>query len=94
MTRYGLAQKVVNMTYKYLYVFSDYINKDIDFTRCDCPLDSVILKKLPSINCVWSKITEDEYIYCQQLISDYLHKENIDIELTLIGNLAFDFLNW
>lgn len=96
VTAYGLAQKLVNMTYKYLYIFSAYIDKNIDFSNCDCPLDSIILGKLQYNGHVWSKITKDEYIYCQQMITDCLQQENLDLddELAIIGNLAFDFLNW
>ena len=46
VTSFGLAQKIVNMTYKYFYVFKDYLNKNIDFSKCDCPLDSIILEKI------------------------------------------------
>lgn len=93
-TRYGLSQKVLNMTYKYLYVFSDYTNKEIDFSDCDCPLDSVILKKLKLTNYVWSKLTESEYEICQNIIADKIKNQSLDNELMQIGNLAFDFLNW
>ena len=47
VSRYGLCQKLVNMTFKYLYVFRDYTHlEDLDFSKCDCPLDSFILKKI------------------------------------------------
>lgn len=48
VTGFGLAQKLINMTFKYLYVFSDliFIDKPIpNFSSCDCPLDSIIIKK-------------------------------------------------
>ena len=48
VTGFGLAQKLINMTFKYLYVFSDliFVDKAIpDFSSCDCPLDSIIIKK-------------------------------------------------
>lgn len=94
VTRYGLTQKLVNMTYKYLYVFSEYTRKDIDFSDCDCPLDSVILKKLKFKGHVWSKMTKAEYEQCQQMIADNLKEKDLDTEIMLIGNLAFDFQNW
>ena len=94
VTRYGLAQKFVNMTFKLMYVFSDYVGKDIDFSKCDCPLDSIILNKLPKIDHTWSKITKDEYIYCQNEIAKKLKNENLDQELNSLGNLAYDFRNW
>ena len=49
-TRYGLGQKVVNMTFKYFYIAQDFLNVKINFSNCDCPLDSVILKDLGIIN--------------------------------------------
>ena len=60
VTEFGLAQKLINMTFKYLYVFSDliFVDKAIpDFSLCDCPLDSIIIKKAHITDCVWSKLT-------------------------------------
>ena len=64
VTGFGLAQKLINMTFKYLYVFSDliFIDKPIpNFSSCDCPLDSIIIKKAHINDCVWSKLTEQQY---------------------------------
>ena len=94
VTRYGLAQKFVNMTFKLLYVFSDYTGKNIDFSKCDCPLDSIILNKLPKIDHTWSKITKEEYDRCQKAITKKLKNKNLDQELKSLGKLAYDFLNW
>lgn len=86
VTRYGLAQKFVNMTFKYFYVFKDYIKKEIDFSVCDCPLDSVILKKIPELkNYTWSKLTKDEYEYCQQIITGCMQEENYK-DFRLLGS--------
>ncbi len=93
VTRYGLTQKLVNMTFKYLYVFSDYTGKKIDFSACDCPLDSVILNRISS-DYVWSKLSKEEYDECQKNISEELKAQSLDRELSQIGNLAFDFKNW
>ncbi len=95
VTRYGLAQKCVNMTYKYLYVFSNYIRRKIDFSKCDCPLDSVILEELQlDKKYSWSKVNKEEYMICQQLIKEKLEEEEDIGELRNIGNLAYDFLKW
>ena len=94
VTSYGLAQKLVNMTFKYLYIFEDHIDLTIDFSVCDCPLDSVILGKLPRSEHPWSKITKDEYAKTQGDISAQLKAQSLDEELQKIGNLAYDFLNW
>lgn len=98
VTGYGLAQKLINMTFKYLYVFSDFIfiNKPIpDFSSCDCPLDSIILNGIQYNKTVWSKFTNADYIECQNKISDLLKKSmTLDDELKSLGNMAYDFLNW
>lgn len=94
-TKYGLSQKLVNMTYKYFYIFKYYINKDIDFSNCDCPLDSVILgEKLELKGYTWSKLTKEDYEYCQQLIAERLQEEKLDTELKSLGNLAYDLSEW
>ena len=96
-TGFGLAQKLINMTFKYLYVFSDliFIDKPIpDFSSCDCPLDSIILNVIPYNKTVWSKFTKDDYIKCQNKISDLLKSMTLDDELKSLGNMAYDFLNW
>ena len=97
VTGFGLAQKLINMTFKYLYVFSDliFIDKPIpDFSSCDCPLDSIILNGIPYNKTVWSKFTKDDYIKCQNKISDLLKSMTLDDELKSLGNMAYDFLNW
>ena len=94
VTTYGLAQKIVNMSFKYFYVFNSHIaeNIKIEYANCDCPLDSIILGKAEIDNCIWSKLTEEEYIYCQNKISGLLDARNERSQN--IGNLEFDFLNW
>lgn len=104
VTRFGLSQKLVNMSFKYFFIFSDYIVNDnikIDFSKCDCPLDSIILnsvsvKKFNHLekNILWSKITKKDYISTQQTISELLKQYQLNDELKSIGNLAYDFLNW
>ena len=97
VTGYGLAQKLVNMCFKYLYIFSDYIFQDgaiPDFSNCDCPLDSIILGRASIKDCVWSKLTANRYAQCQEIVSSILKTENLDAELKKLGNLAFDFLYW
>lgn len=97
VTGYGLAQKLINMTFKYLYVFSELIFRDCpapDFSLCDCPLDSVILNKASIKECVWSKLTSQEYQMCQDKIACILNEQSLDEELSKLGNLAFDFINW
>ena len=97
VTGFGLAQKLINMTFKYLYVFSDliFVDKAIpDFSLCDCPLDSIIIKKAHIKDCVWSKLTEQQYLECQAKITELLNANSLDLELSKLGNLAYDFINW
>ena len=91
VTGFGLAQKLINMTFKYLYVFSDliFVDKPIpDFSSCDCPLDSIIIKKAHIKDCVWSKLTEQQYLECQAKITELLNANSLDLELSKLGNLA------
>ena len=92
-TRFGLAQKLVNMTFKYLFVFSDYTELDIDFKNCDCPLDSVILKQLNYSENVWTKLNKTQYENIQNKISKLLETNTLKVSYE-IGNLAYDFLYW
>ncbi len=94
VTRFGLSQKFVNMSFKNFYVCSDYINKNINFSLCDCPLDSIILGKLPQTGTVWSKLTKGTYELCQNRIASILASFTLNDELLELGNMAFDFLNW
>lgn len=97
VTGFGLAQKLINMTFKYLYVFSDliFVDKAIpDFSSCDCPLDSIIIKKAHIKDCVWSKLTEQLYLECQAKITELLNAISLDLELSKLGNLAYDFIKW
>lgn len=94
VTRYGLCQKLVNMTFKYFFIFSDYTKLNIDFSKCDCPLDSVILDKINYRKTVWSKLYKKQYIECQNQINNELSKICLNNELKDLGNLAYDFINW
>ena len=91
-TRYGLAQKLVNMTFKYLYVFKDEIKQDINFSNCDCPLDSIIISKLNlTTNYVWSKLNQTQYWELQEKINDIVKSQP---EYKNLGRLLYDFQNW
>lgn len=96
---YGLAQKSVNMAFKYLYVFKRYIDKKMDFRNCDCPLDSVILGKIGEKDVLWSQINPNDYVNIQEKIKsrllDEIKRDQEYKELYgEIGNLLFDFINW
>ena len=65
-----------------------------DFSLCDCPLDSIIINKAHIKDCVWSKLTEQQYLECQAKITELLNANSLDLELSKLGNLAYDFINW
>lgn len=92
VTRFGLAQKLVNMTFKYLYIFSDEIDQTINFSNCDCPLDSIIIETL-NLNetYTWSKLTKEEYLFLQTFINNVVEDKDKYNEL---GRLLYDFKYW
>lgn len=89
---FGLAQKLINMTFKYLYIYKEYINMNIDFSKCECPIDSVVLKRLGSDK-NWTRITYDEYEEIRSCIQEKLKKDENSELKEEIGELAFDN-NW
>jgi hypothetical protein len=92
-TRLGLSQKIINMTYKYLYCINEFIKElNIDYSLCDCPIDSIVLKRL-NINSCWTKLEMKEYSKIQEEITLLLkidHKEDYEV----LGNLLLDFIVW
>ena len=96
VTTYGLAQKFVNMMFKYMYVFKGEIQSVTDF-ECDCPIDSIILKSIKDTEHKWSRLTEEDYNTIQETIKLKLKnvKKSVEKELILeIGNMAYDFFMW
>ena len=84
---FGKGQKIVNMTFKYLYCFDDN-NKD-SFVFCHMPLDKYTLdwffeKVCPEEKChriAWSNLdygtvqTKGSYCWIQTKIKEYLEKQ-------------------
>lgn len=86
---YGQAQKVINMTFKYLYCLDDkkQYKEDI-FDKCHMPLDSFtlawykrnILKKTDAKDYQiksedsWSKLEKEKYTHIQELIKNRVEK--------------------
>lgn len=94
ITRLGISQKLINMTFKYFYCFNEYLSElKIDYSKCECPIDSIILSSLGSKNS-WSKLSIEEYENIQKQITDILLKKELSVELRNIGNMAYDFLIW
>ena len=78
---YGKAQKIVNVAFKYLYLFCDIVpGNPGHFTFCHFAIDSITLawyKNHIDSNCAvgnWSDMTYDEYIEIQKNIRAYISK--------------------
>ena len=80
--KYGKAQKIVNIAFKYLYLFCDiFPGNPGHFTFCHFAIDNYTLKwynglpgypKCSARN--WSDMTYDEYIEIQKNIRAYISK--------------------
>ena len=80
------------MTFKYLYIYSEEINQTIDFSLCDCPLDSFIIKTLNlDTSYTWSKLTSQEYTDLQKIIDNNVKEKE---EYIYLGRLLYDFKYW
>ena len=83
-SKFGLAQKFVNMFFKNLYCYDDAKNKESKFEECHLPLDKYTIqwirslgnkeinKGLSSINNVWSNISEELYNMIQEEVKKSL----------------------
>ncbi len=84
--KYGKAQKIVNITFKYLYLFCDIVlGNPGHFTFCHFAIDNYTLKwynglpgypKCSARN--WSDMTYGEYIDIQKNIRAYISKNMPD----------------
>lgn len=83
--RYGIAQKFTNMSFKYLYCYSNAVDFENKFQECHMPLDKYTIKwvkslkdkninqKLESINNAWANIDVVLYNDIQNLITNTLN---------------------
>ena len=78
---YGKAQKIINMTFKYLFCFDDAMNYTAVFDQCHMPIDSYILKwyekeviKGKSGISSWSDMTDTQYFDLQSEIKKHISK--------------------
>ena len=108
--RYGVWQKLINMTFKYLYCVKDIFPEFYDiWEMCHCPIDTVIAKqihsKLSEMNVKQSelilseKISKSDSIFNWNYISkqDYFKlQEQVAFicEAEDIYPVEFDFLYW
>lgn len=85
---FGAIQKLVNMTLKYLIILNEYTDFkiNIDLTKCDCPLDSKILKEIGRNDLKWTSINHKDYDDVQKCISEQVSDGE--------GNIEFDFKVW
>lgn len=93
--RYGVWQKFINMSFKYIYCINDKLNKPItlDFKNCHIPLDDNTLlwcnsKGITGIT-AWNSVTQNEYIR----IRDGVHNE-IENNSNVDNALQLEFLVW
>lgn len=101
---FGKAQKIVNMTFKYLYCFKDSGEKEDWFKFCHMPIDSYALnwyRKLPGSkgtipsNMAWSNLDEEKYDEIQNRIIQYLKDGNVYNSCILPKiPLQADFIIW
>lgn len=89
---YGQAQKWINMTIKYLYLFGGYTFDSV-FDDLHIPIDNYIFDavekelKIDRPTDAWSKLDKKEYLKYQEDIREELRKKNI-------SPLIWEFENW
>lgn len=103
---YGNAQKLINMTFKYLACFKDYSEFSELFEYCHTPIDSIILKNyfLIGVNNISARskkylFNNNEYCWTKlnkdaykSLVRDYRNRiKEINQDCSA---LLFDFYNW
>ena len=75
----GQAQKIINMSFKYLFCCADIRNsKQSHFTWCHMPLDSVTLEWLGLNGLVWNSINDSEiYSMITNFARNKAHNSNL-----------------
>lgn len=104
----GVIQKVVNIFFKHLYTFADDLGlSDNDFSECDCPLDTYILKKIyadcNAKNIPQSLITKSGKIKVGNTVVTWSQLDDFGVyeeiqgyvdKLKTDSRLGYDFDNW
>lgn len=88
--RYGVWQKFINMSFKYMYCINDKLENPIklDFKECHIPLDDNTLlwcrnRGITDIT-AWNKVTQKEYILIKDgILREIKSNSNIDSALQL-----------
>ena len=103
---YGNAQKLINMTFKYIACFKDYSEFSELFNYCHTPIDSIILENYSviGVNCINrnnNKLSFDNKEYCWTKLDKQAYKfllknyrDKIKEENEKCSALLFDFYNW
>lgn len=79
--KYGKAQKIINMTFKYLFCFNDAQEFADKFKPCHMPIDSYIINWYndyndEKCNTTWSNLSKTEYKKLQTNIKNLLGEHN------------------
>ena len=95
---YGVAQKIVNLTFKYLFCNKILREQHRDkFKECHMVLDSFILSWYkendlkPKITKSWSNLKKEEYEQIQKAISKHVETKTINDKLC---PLEYEFILW
>ena len=92
---FGVFQKFINMSMKYLFCVNDKLELKIDFMQCDVPIDSFILdwcrqvlndgEKIKDV--VWNNLNINDYTSIQKMIRDFAENK-------YISPLELEFYIW
>lgn len=98
---FGKAQKIVNMTFKYLMLFDNAQDYEDVFSKCHMPIDSYIIDYFNTVDNLgikksWSNFEEDDYTPLQEHIKTYCKTEVATAGgIKLIGYPLYDeFTIW
>lgn len=80
---FGKAQKIVNMTFKYLYCFEDSNKYNAWFEYAHMPIDSIVNEwwkedGVTSCTLTWSNLNKDEYYFFQALARKWPTANQLD----------------
>lgn len=92
---YGKAQKLVNMTFKYLSCFDDASDYKAWFAFCHMPIDQIILRwckerGMFTGSASWTSLNEREYRAFQQHMRTWLEAEKPQINGQLLPTELLD----
>lgn len=96
--RIGTVQKLVNMTLKYMFLLQLYEKLegyDIAEDTIDCPLDSIILRKLKRGNIKWTKdFQNDEKLDGRDMYDKIQGEIAVEQNKKSKSKISYDFENW